>query len=155
MIQTVISKKTFQYVVLLLGMISILSACGEKEKDPNLIQAFEFHKQAMEVRQNAQEQISKLQANTDSLFVATYSSELSTLSDALKEWDEQVVEVPGFEEEHDHSHHDHSGHDHDHDHDHHHHNHSEQELTPEQHLEVQQHLLTEIKELAEKLNSIK
>ncbi|MEM6895428.1 MAG: hypothetical protein AAF554_17155 [Bacteroidota bacterium] len=128
-------------------MISLLSGCGEKKKDENLIQAFKFHEEAIQVRQTAKDEMAKLEAITDSVFVATYSDELNSINSALEEWDEQLIEVPGFEEEHDHSHHDH-----DHDHEH---NHSEQELTPKQHLEVQQHLLDEIKSIAEKINTIK
>ncbi|MEL6974352.1 MAG: hypothetical protein AAGL29_03050 [Bacteroidota bacterium] len=147
-------KKTLYFLTLSAGMISLLSACGEKKKDENLIQAFKLHEEAVQIRQTTKDQIAKLEAITDSVFVATYSNELNSISSALQEWDEQLIEVPGFEEEHDHSHHDHSGHDHDHDHEH---NHSDsgQELTPKQHLEVQQHLLEEIKDLAEKINTIK
>ena len=152
MIQKHRFTKPLQIFVLLFSIIALTSACGDKEKDKDLVQAFKFHEEAIAVRQTVADQIEKLKANTDSLFVATYSNELKTISSALEEWDEQLVEVPGFEEEHDHSHHDHSGHDHDHDHDH---NHSEQELTPQQHLEVQQHLLQEIKGLAEKVGGIK
>lgn len=135
-------------------MISLLSACGDKQKEIDLQQAFSTHGEAVKVRKNAQEALIKLQANTDSLFVANNSEELKSIAEALALWDEQLVEVPGFE--HDHSHHDHSGHDHDHDHDHNHdHNHSGQELTPKQHIEVQQHLLSEIKAIVEKISSIK
>ena len=138
--------------ILSVSVITILSACGDKQKDKDLKKAFDFHQEAIKIRKTAMDRMTELQANTDSLFLATYSDELKAIADALKEWDEQLVEVPGFE--HDHSHHDHSGHDHDHDHDHH-HNHSEQELTPQQHLEVQEHLLDEIKGLAQKLKNIK
>nr|WP_298998809.1 hypothetical protein [uncultured Allomuricauda sp.] len=144
--------RTQALLILVLGITALISACGDsKEKNENLQQAFKFHEEAIKFRQTAEDQISKLKADTDSLFVATYSNDLKSISSALEAWDEQLIEVPGFEEEHDHSHHDHSGHDHDH----HHHNHSQQELTPEQHLEVQQHLLQEIKGLVEKINSIK
>ena len=147
-------KKSVYLLTLFAGIMSLLMACGEKKKDENLIQAFKLHEEAIQVRQTAKDQITKLEAITDSVFEATNSVQLNSLSNALKEWDEQLIEVPGFEEEHDHSHHDHSGHDHEHDHDHD-HNHSEQELTPKQHLEVQQHLLNEIKSISEKLNTIK
>ncbi|MEM9361340.1 MAG: hypothetical protein AAGA43_01845 [Bacteroidota bacterium] len=152
MIQRQNFRKPLQLFILLCGMMGLTLACGDKEKDKDLQQAFKFHEEAIQVRQNLEDQIATLKSNTDSLFIATYSDELNNLGSALKEWDEQLIEVPGFEEEHDHSHHDHSGHDHDHEHEH---NHSEQELTPKQHLEVQQHLLQEIKGLAEKIGSMK
>ena len=153
MIQSKFLNSLPKLVVLALGLITLITSCGEKKIDENLQKAFELHKEAVEVRQTAQDQIEKLESNSDSLFVATYGKDISALSSSLKEWDEQLIEVPGFEEEHDHTHHDHSGHDHDHDHDHHHHD--QPELTPQQHLEVQQQLLQEIKQLAGKISSIK
>ncbi|MEM8846922.1 MAG: hypothetical protein AAGD17_07450 [Bacteroidota bacterium] len=152
MIQRHCFTKPLQFFVLLFSIIALTSACSDKEKDKDLVQAFKSHEEAIEVRRTVADQIGKLKANTDSLFVITYSKELKSISSALEEWDEQLVEVPGFEEEHDHSHHDHSGHDHDHHHDH---NHSKQELTPKQHLEIQQHLLQKIKGLAQKISNIK
>ena len=139
-------------VVLALGLIALITSCGEKKIDENLQKAFELHKEAVEVRQMAQDQIEQLESNSDSLFVDTYGKDISALGKSLKEWDEQLIEVPGFDEEHDHAHHDHSGHDHGHDHNHH---HDQPELTPQQHLEVQQQLLQEIKQLAGKISSIK
>ncbi|MEM8969019.1 MAG: hypothetical protein AAGE93_21560 [Bacteroidota bacterium] len=138
--------------ILTLGMMALVVACGDSKKtDENLQQAFELHQQAVKIRQTTDKQIDQLKANEDSLFVSTYKADLDSISRSLEEWDEQLVEVPGFEHEHDHSDHDHSGHDHDHDHDH-----GEQtNLTPEQHLQVQQHLLEEIKAIAEEVNQIR
>ena len=137
-------------LVLMLGIITLSSACGDKKQtDADLQQAFEFHKEAIKIRQMTQDQMVQLQANKDSLFVAAFANDLQSISRSLETWDEQLVEVPGFEEEHDHSGHDHS------DHDHHHHHDEQQELTPKQHLEVQQHLLEEIQAIAEKINNIK
>ncbi|WKN44175.1 hypothetical protein [Tunicatimonas pelagia] len=150
-----IQKKYFSnygtLLALTLGMTSLVVACGDSKKtDENLQQAFELHQEAVEIRQMADKQIDQLKANEDSLFVNTYTADLESISRSLKEWDEQLVEVPGFEHDHDHDH-DHSGHDHDHDHDH-----GEQtKLTPEQHLQVQQHLLEEIKAIAEEVNQVK
>ena len=153
MIQSKFLNSFSKLSILALGLTVLITSCGEKKIDENLQKAFELHKEAVKVRQTAQDQIEQLESNTDSLFVATYGNEISALSSSLKEWDEQLIEVPGFDKEHDHAHHDHSGHDHDHDHDHHHHD--QPDLTPEQHLEVQQQLLQEINELAGKISSIK
>ncbi len=137
-------------LVLTLGLIVLLSACGDKKQhDEDLQQAFELHKEAIKVRQMAQDQMAQLNANNDSLFVATYTKDLQSISGLLETWDGQLVEVPGFEEEHDHSDHDHS------DHDHHHHHDGQQELTPKQHLEIQRHLLEEIQVIAERISNIK
>ncbi|WP_435625698.1 hypothetical protein [Flagellimonas sp.] len=153
MIQSKYLKSLPKPTVLVLGLMALLTSCGEKQIDENLQKAFELHNEAVKVRQATKNQIERLKSNTDSLFVATYGNEINSLSSALEEWDEQLIEVPGFEDEHNHSHHDHSSHDHNHDHEH--HEHGGQELTSKQHLEVQQHLLEEIKELAEKLEGIK
>ncbi|WP_425237089.1 hypothetical protein [Ulvibacterium sp.] len=127
------------------GILALSSACGDKKQmNEDLQRAFELHKEAMEIRHMTQDQIAQLKANTDSLFVKTYTKDLQSISHSLDAWDEQLVEVPGFEEEHDHS-----GHNHEHHHDEH------PELTPKQHLEVQQHLLEEIKAIAIKIDNIK
>ncbi|MEM6843461.1 MAG: hypothetical protein AAF944_26750 [Bacteroidota bacterium] len=138
--------------VLTLGMVALVVACGDSKKtDENLQQAFELHQEAVEIRQMTDKQMDELKANKDSLFVSTYQADLDSISYSLEEWDEQLVEVPGFEHEHDH---DHAEHDHDHDHDHDHSHGGETNLTPEQHLQVQQHLLDEIKAIAEEVNQI-
>ncbi|BFP40559.1 hypothetical protein FGF1_14040 [Flavobacteriaceae bacterium GF1] len=132
----------------ILGILALSLSCSDKKQtNEDLQQAFELHEKAIKIRQMAQDQMDQLQANKDSLFVEAYAKDLRSLSSSLEAWDGQVVEVPGFEEEHDHSDHDHS------DHDHHHHG-EQQELTPKQHLEVQQHLLDEIQAIAEKINTI-
>ncbi|WP_299537191.1 hypothetical protein [Ulvibacterium sp.] len=149
MIQKKYVVRRCKLLVLFLGILALSTACGDKKQaNEDLQQAFELHKEAVKIRQMMQDQMTQLKANMDSLFVETHSKDLNSISSALEAWDEQLVEVPGFEEEHDHS-----GHDHDHDHDHHHDNHPE--LTPKQHLEVQQHLLEEIKEIAVKIDDIK
>ena len=112
-------------------------------------QAFEIHEEAVAVHKQTEAKLTKLTSNEDSLFVSTYKVELNSISNSLKSWEEQLVEVPGFE-------HEHSGHDHDHDHDHeHHHHHDQPNLTPAQHLEVQQHLLKEIQAIEKRIDEIK
>lgn len=137
--------------ILILGILVLSFACSDKKQmSEDLQQAFELHKEAIEIRQMTQDQVDHLKANTDSLFVKMYIKDLQSISRSLVAWDEQLVEVPGFEEEHDHSGHNHSGHDHDH-----HHRDAHPELTPKQHLEVQQHLLEEIKAIAIQIDNIK
>jgi len=140
-------------LIFLFGMMILLSSCGEKQQNNEVLQqAFELHKEAIKIQKMTLDQLAQLKANTDSLFVETYTEDLNAISSSLEAWEGQLVEVPGFEEEHDHAHHDHSGHDHAH-HDHHHG--EQQELTPKQHLEVQQQLLDDIKAIAEKVDTIK
>lgn len=100
----------YRPLVIVLGMIALLAACGsKKETNENLQAAFKLHQEAVKVRQETQDQLDKLAASSDSLFMETYKVHLDSIKLSLKDWDEQLIEVPGFEEEHDHS-----GHDHDH-----------------------------------------
>ena len=138
--------------ILSIGMLLVLLSCGEAKKSPELEEAFKIHNEALAIRSEMSKKLSELQANKDSIFVQTHAATLSAIGTSLEEWDEQVVE-----HEHDHSGHDHSEQDlsdhnhseHDHNHDHH-----EQELTPKQHLEVQQQLLEDITAIAEKIEGI-
>ena len=135
---------------IMIGLITLLVACSsEKGVDEDLQAAFKIHNEAIKIRQLSEDQLNKLGANSDSLFIATYKSDLDSISQLLKAWDEQLVEVPGFEEAHDHAghYHDHSGHDH------HHHNEGA-DLSPKQHLEVQQYLLKEVKGIASRINEL-
>ncbi|NQZ45513.1 MAG: hypothetical protein HRT65_14500 [Flavobacteriaceae bacterium] len=144
--------KRIKILIPMIGMVLLWSSCGDKKaSNENLQKAFEIHNEALGIQKSALDQMAKLRANKDSLFLDTYSNELNTISSSLEAWNEQLVEVPGFDD-HDHSHHDHSDHDHDHDE---HQQNGHQELTPEQHLEVQQQLLVEIRAIAEKIEKIK
>ena len=149
MIQIRDFSNRFNQCFLTLGLIVLLVACGDKKKtNKDLQEAFKLHQEAVNIRNQTVDQLAILTANEDSLFIKAYKNDLDSISRSLKAWDEQLVEVPGFEEEHDHS-----GHDHDHDHDH---DHGEQgELTPEQHLQVQQHLLQQIRAIEKSINQIK
>ena len=143
-----------KFFITLLGILLLSLSCSDKKKnDEDLNSAFQLHKEAIKVRQNVQDLITQLNSNQDSVFLEKNGASIKAIDLALAEWDKQLIEVPGFDEEHDHSHHDHSGHDHDHDHDH---DHGHQpELTSKQHLEVQQQLLDNIKKLEEKIKAIK
>ncbi len=117
-------------------------SCGGSEKpSEELTQAFKLHEEAVSIRNQVADQIAKLEGSTDSLFVEANKSNLDSFRISLNVWNEQLVEVPGFEAAHEHE-----GHHHDHD--------EPLDLTPKQHLEVQQHLLSEIKALAESVNQI-
>lgn len=140
-------------LVPILGILFALISCGDtKQKSEDLEQAFKIHNEAVKLRRTVDAKMAQLKSNTDSLFMATNTKNLDAIGQSLETWDDQLVEVPGFEHEHEHEH-DHSGHDHDHEHDHDHDH--EQELTPKQHLEVQQQLLEDLKAIAEKIERIK
>nr|WP_299382210.1 hypothetical protein [Allomuricauda sp.] len=140
-------SKTTKLPMLMLGMIVLWSSCGDKKQsNENLQKAFEIHEKTISIHKMVLNQMDALKTNKDSLFVETYSNDLNTISGSLEEWEEQLIEVPGFDHDEDHSDHDHEYHDH---HD------EQQKLTPEQHLEVQRQLLVEIQAIAEKIEKIK
>lgn len=136
----------FKQVLTALLLPLIMLACShDKKPDENLQEAFKIHEDAVGLRNQLGNELEKLNAIDDSLFVLANKGNLDSIANALKSWDEQLVEVPGFEEEHDH---DHEGHDH--------HHHDEQpDLTSEQHLEVQKHLFEEIQAIEKSVNQIK
>ena len=122
-------------------------ACSDKKRpDEDLKQAFKLHQAAIALRNYTGDQLAEL-TKGDSLFVQAYKVDLDSISHSLAAWDDQLVEVPGFEEEHDHSAHDHSGHAHDHD--------EQPDLSPEQHLQIQQYLLQEIQAIEKRINQVK
>jgi ABC-type nickel/cobalt efflux system permease component RcnA len=117
----------------------ILFGCQPQKNDPRLIEAHDYHQQAGKIRESLGQQLSNAEA--DSLLHST----LEEFKLALKEWDEAFVEVPGFEHDHDHDH-DEEGHDH------HHHHAAAPNLSAQEHLDLQKHLLDEIKELEKSFN---
>lgn len=132
--------------ILILSLLTLSIACGDNKNKEVLRQAFDIHEEAVKVRGRVSDKMTRLSSIQDTTFLMTFKADLDSIAVALEEWDEQLVEVPGFDEEHDHSGHDHSGHEHDHD--------NEPQLTPAQHVELQQFLLQEIKSLEEKINLI-
>ncbi|MEM7109323.1 MAG: hypothetical protein AAF519_13950 [Bacteroidota bacterium] len=137
------AKDQLKVLTFLMFLVTIMACSHDKKPDENLQQAFKIHEDAVSLRNQIAGELEKLNAMEDSLFVATHSENLDAIAGALKNWDEQLVEVPGFEEEHDHE-----GHDH--------HHHDEQtELTSEQHLQVQQHLFDEIQKIEKSISEIK
>jgi hypothetical protein len=131
-----------QQHILILVLTALLVSCkNDKKQNEFLRQAFQIHQEAVAIRNQTDAQLTKFIANEDSLLVNTYKMELESIGKALNTWDDQLVEVPGFEEEHDHAAHDH-------------HHHEESDLTPEQHLQVQQHLLKEIRAIEKRIGEI-
>jgi hypothetical protein len=100
-------------------------ACTTTSEDDKLMEeAFNIHEQAMQVAKETKD----LLASTDQ-----NKTGLSSIRERLERWEDDLVEVPGFDHDHEHSH--------DHDHGH----HAELELLPEDMLAIQQELLDSIK----------
>lgn len=142
-------KTLFDYcksAIAIIGLVAIITGCGtDPKKSKELTEAYETHLKSLSIRNEVINQLGQLIDGSDSTFLANQRGLFESIQLSIQNWDEQLVEVPGFEEEHDHS-----GHDHDHDHDH----GNELELTPKQHLEVQKHLLQEIQNIGKQLDSI-
>lgn len=150
--QRTLSTGPLKVIIVLLCLSTFVLSCSDKKKnDEDLNRAFQLHKEAIKVRQSVQNLITLLNSNQDSVFLVENAASIQAIDLSLVEWDEQLIEVPGFEEEH---HHDHSGHDHNHNHDHAHDHGHQPELTSKQHLEVQQQLLDNIKMIAGKIKAI-
>ena len=143
-----ILKKLFAHGFVL-GLMILCYSCTEQKPDENLRNAFDLHNEALDMRKKVKDHLTQLRQNEDSVFLSHYGSTLDSLSLLAEAWDEQIIEVPGFEHKDDHSH------DHDHDHDHHGHDHVEDlNLAPEEHLEIQQELKDEIFAIEKALSKI-
>lgn len=115
-------------------LILFVSCSGHSKPDPQLEEAFRIHKEALQVEKEARDLLEKLPEDSDAK---------SKIEARLRSWDENLIEVPGFE--HDHSH-DHHGHDHSHG--------SDVELAPEDMLAVQKVLLDSVTTIREDLQSL-
>jgi len=123
-----------------ISLVAVLLCLGTscnsgEEVDPILKDAFAIHQEAVRIEQTVQRQLDSFQISAE--------KELN-LRARLEQWDEQLVEVPGFEHEH------HHGHDHDHDHDHDHG--SSPKVTPEHMLAIQQESLDSIRTIQRDLD---
>ncbi len=126
LVKTKNTMKNFTSVLLFLALIAFMG-CHSHPTDPRLEEAFQFHKEALAVNKAIQDQLQSIK--NDSLNV------VSQLQKRLQVWEENLVEVPGFEHDHDHSH---GGH-------HHHHHGTEVEVTPEHMINIQKEFLDSIR----------
>lgn len=127
----------------LLGIsLLFLMACHSHEHDPVLKQAFEVHQVAIQTHDSLSNELNTLQAQS---LKPEDQSEWKRLNSASEQWEESLVEVPGFEHA--------EGHDHDHHH-HHHGGEALQDLPPSEMLRIQQALLKEVKDLLEQTRGL-
>lgn len=137
-------------LVFILSSLFIIS-CGTSnstvKEDPLLKEAFGYHKEAIEVQKSFKANLKELENRKNGIQVqgrALTDGEIKFTEDVHKLlrdyelWNENHVEVPGYEHDHDHS-----GHDHDHDHSH----GNDVQLTPKDMLETQKAFLNNIKEI--------
>ncbi len=102
-------------------LILFVSCSDHSKPDPLLEEAFQIHKQALQVEKEVRELLKKLPED---------HAAKTKMESRLTAWDENLIEVPGFDDDHSHDHHDHN------------HSHGpDVELTPENMLAVQKVLL--------------
>lgn len=100
-------------------------SCGTNSEEHKILhEAFDVHLEALEIKKEMEPDLQQLRHFNNSIQVQgkalsneemNFTKSISSLESRLRNWEENHVEVPGFEHEgHDHSGHDHSGHDHSH-----------------------------------------
>ena len=136
LIQLSNSIQLFNRNALFICLVLLFVGCSNsKQPDPLLEEANEYHLKAMAVYKEVVEKIEKETID---------STALAQLQDRLKTWDNNLIEVPGFEHTHDHGH-DHDHDDHDHDHEGHDHDHGAPvKVTPEHMRNIQKEFLDSI-----------
>ncbi len=132
--------KSFASLILLSGFLfSCNSKSGhdhdhEEVTDQNLIEANQFHQQALDIREELLEVEKQLKAA---------EIDYTALKEELKIWDKDIIEVPGFE------------HSHDDEHQRKYHVHNPmKEFTPEEHKNYQQVMYDEIVEIASRMGRL-
>ncbi len=119
--------------------VFVYGCSDSTKKDPTLEKAFQVHQQSLKTAKEARELLEKIPAKDESV---------SRIQSRLENWNENLIEVPGFEHEHNHE---------DGDHHHHHHGGSRptMDLSPEDMLAVQQQLLDTILAIKKELLATK
>jgi len=119
--------------ILIILSILFIAACGAKKEDPVIAEAIAVHEEAIQLFHELKGLLKELEQNEHIAAEA-----IASIKIALQEWEENLVEVPGF------------AHAHDHDaHAHHHHHHDQQKLkiSAEEMLALQKELRENIKQL--------
>ncbi|MEL6675556.1 MAG: hypothetical protein AAFR61_25335 [Bacteroidota bacterium] len=124
--------------------LMVLVACQNNEKDPHLEDAFKVHQMALKVRDSVEMELKAIPL--DSL-TGEQQQMVKQLEEAVHQWEDQLVEVPGFEHA--------EGHDHNHDHDH---DHAKEELMenlpPLEILKLQEALAQEVQGLLQQARQL-
>lgn len=109
--------------ILLLGLFVLAANCGGSSgEDQKLLEeAGQIHQQALEIEQKVKPRLEALIQEKNRINIQgralteaeiAFVNQVEALEKSYAFWEENHVEVPGFE----HDHHDHAGHDHSHDH---------------------------------------
>jgi len=149
-----IIKSFFIFFSFAIIMASCNNGASSTNVDPLLQQAFDYHVEAMNIEKILKEKLDAIHSKKNSIQIqgrALTEGEMNFLDEANRTtsiyeiWQNNRVEVPGFEHEHDHS--SHEGHDH-------HHHGNDVKLTPQQMKEVQEESLRNIKDILKKAEGV-
>jgi hypothetical protein len=111
--------KTLNQIFLTFLFLSIFACGGESTEHKILHQASDIHLEALKIKKELEPNLEQLRQLNNSIQIQgraltpeeiKFAKEVNALESRLSHWEENHVDVPGFEEEG----HDHSGHDHDH-----------------------------------------
>jgi hypothetical protein len=123
-------------LLIILNMV-LLMACSHKKNDTVLAEAASVHEEAMQIFHDLEDLLKTLEQND-----AIPAEALETIKSDLHEWEEGLVEVPGYEHNHDYA-----------DHRHHHH-HKTPELSSEEMLQLQKEFRNSITTLLEQVKTL-
>ena len=108
----------------LVSIVGFIACSGESEEHKILHEAADLHVEALKIKKELTGDLEQLRQLKNGIQVqgralteeeVKFTKAVNLLENRLAYWEENHVEVPGFEHgEHDHSGHDHSGHDHNH-----------------------------------------
>ncbi|MCU0324068.1 MAG: hypothetical protein MUF45_02285 [Spirosomaceae bacterium] len=122
---------------------TLLMACGGKQTDnPILAEANKIHIESIAIQEAIEPKIEQLDSLKSTLNDSTKIAKLEDIKKMFIEWEEGLLEVPGFE----HQHHNHEGHSHKHK--------PAPEMTDESMLEYQKNTKKAIEELQAQLNEL-
>ena len=109
---------------LIAACLLFLMACGGESKEHKILhQAADIHMEAVKIKKDLEPKLEELRQRSNSIQIQgraltpeeiAFTDAVSTLEGRVQFWDENHVEVPGF----DHDDHGHAEHNHDHSHDH-------------------------------------
>ncbi|MDE2697702.1 MAG: hypothetical protein OXI23_02435 [Gemmatimonadota bacterium] len=134
-------------VISVIGFAFFVSCHGENKEDAHhLQQATDIHKAMMEIEKQFESQLDSLKSLSH--HAVEIRDSLQVIEKDFELWEKNVVEVPGDDsaEAHDH------GHEHGHEH---HHEKEDLQVTPEQMVEIQKELKSNLEKLLLRLQSIR
>ncbi len=153
----------------LIALFAFILACGGKDEkaEATLKEAAKLHNEAVAIHDSLMPKMkeinelkAKLAAQKDTLAgkndslatsLQTQISAMETVSQEMRTWMENIVEVPGNEHHHHHEGEEHKG---EHEHDHAHEHGKKVDVTPEQMLEIQKEIKANVLKIKDNVNAL-